>query len=785
MFTEDADLVCNSLEPQKHDFTNNRIKEHNWSLWHFCLKTMILLLMTLVTLRFCPMKVYANDQGFNVVSVANANDTEMPAPRFREGRSFGQLNSTEALAFGDVNADGSLDIVEGVGRKIFFTDDPGGSSYQRNLIHLNKNDGSGTYHDAIPFGYADDTTSLLLGDLNNDGALDLVVGNNNGSNLVYLNKNDGSGSFVEGTSLGKSDGTTSVALGDLNGDGALDLVVGNGGERFIDVTDLIYTDKNGESAVDCSDIGDPVGEQNTIYLNKNDGSGAFHDPIPLDAADKTTSVALGDLNGDGALDLVVGNGSVYPYAGGIIQSCYQTDQEGNFITDYPAHPHNENNRIYINRNDGTGTFEEPILLDALDATTSIVLGDLNSDGALDLVVGNGGLRFMSDYFVPDLGLEVLGVLLVGEQNYIYLNKADQSGTFQAPISMYWYDPTTGVALGDVNGDGTLDIAVGNNGRTAGARSLIWLNFFQKGSLQPFDAGGQGITTSNALADVNSDGSLDLIVGNNGENAIYTNHGQIGFSYSTALMNARSDNNRTASLVLGDVNGDGALDLVAGSGGEGTFTATGILPGQRNVIYLNNNDGSGSFKDGVLFGDEDRTTSVALADLDGDTALDVVVGNTELDSGAYNLVYFNNNDGSGTFRQPIRLSRQDSTRSVAIGDMNEDGALDIVVGNDGRGLGEANLLYLNANDGSGAFGDPIELGGSDRTSSVVTGDFNGDGALDIFVGNEDGDDDLILLNKGEGSGIFYEPKPLGSADSTKERGCGRCKQRRRSRSRSCE
>jgi len=136
------------------------------------------------------------------------------------------------------------------------------------------NNGRGQFSSGVPFGAADNTRSLAIGDLNGDGALDIILGNGDyythQASKVYLN--DGQGGFGAGVPFGDAHDTRSIAVGDLNGDGALDIVQAN------------------------------AFEQSMVYLN--DGQGGFSVGMPFGPPNYARGIAFGDVNGDGALDIV-------------------------------------------------------------------------------------------------------------------------------------------------------------------------------------------------------------------------------------------------------------------------------------------------------------------------------------------------------------------------------------------------------------------------------------------------------------------------------------------------
>ena len=135
------------------------------------------------------------------------------------------------------------------------------------------------------------------------------------------------------------------------------------------------------------------------------------------------------------------------------------------------------------------------------------------------------------------------------------------------------------------------------------------------------------TTELVVGDIDGDGELDVVAANNGSsNRLYLGDGAGGFS---AGVDVTADAHGTWGGALGDVDRDGDLDFVAGNSGA------------TNRLYLNN--GSGSFSAGTdVSADANPTWSVALADVDGDDDLDLIAGNL----GGRNRLY--RNDGTGSF-----------------------------------------------------------------------------------------------------------------------------------------
>ena len=192
---------------------------------------------------------------------------------------------------------------------------------------------------------------------------------------------------------------------------------------------------------------------------------------------------------------------------------------------------------------------------------------------------------------------------------------------------------------------------------------------------------------------------------------------------------------SANVSIGDLNGDGFPDLVLAKGRH--------WPLHDRVLI---NDGKGDFKAHNLGDTPDRTYTAALADLNGDGRLDVVVSNDQPDR---KLIYFG--DGHGNFKVAGTYGKPEwSTRNITLADLNGDGRVDIVVANRGNPPKEPAISYVCFNDGKGSFPDCRPLPGTESATSIVAADLDRDGAIDLFVPHRDGGRSLILWNDGKGN-----------------------------------
>ncbi len=328
-----------------------------------------------------------------------------------------------------------------------------------------------------------------------------------------------------------------------------------------------------------------------------------------------------------------------------------------------------------------------------ERTASVSLGDIDGDGDLDVVFANG--RHWPS------------------QNRVFINNGEGRLTSSRPLGEE-LETTYAAPLADLDGDGDLDVAVGND---RAPNRILWNDGSGRFIAGP-TFGGIESTRGAFIADLDGNGLDDVVLTNRGDlNSIFWNdEAHRGTLERRGSFGTSTDS--TISIGIGDLDGDGDLDL-----------ALANRDGQPNQVQWN--DGQGNFSDGPQFGTgSDETRGVAIADLDGDGHLDIATANI----GEPNAVYYS--DGRGDFRSSMAFGAKDGrSYAVAIADLNNDDQPDLLVAN----ARQRNQIYLlDPNDPTHRrvmqavpFGHP-----ESDTYGLGVGDLDRDGQLDIVTANSD-------------------------------------------------
>ena len=453
-----------------------------------------------------------------------------------------------AAAIGDFNGDGRLDIA---------------CTSEHTTLVVELGAGGGAFGPPTTYAVAW-RDSIAAADLDGDGNLDLVT---SGYTILF---GDGTGRFPRRADYWQET-TGRIVLADFDGDGKVDIITGMGtASGFVGPAISVLFDRgggkfggppvtlvqglpagndsvNGLSPADFDGDGIPdllVQDLFEIGVLKGIGDGAFRQTFSYMAANGfPRAAAVGDFNRDGKPDIVV---ALTPGTGA--------------------------GRLEVLSGKGDGTFQAPIATPAPAEFTALAVGDFNGDGRLD----------------------VAGLLSVSGMESALVFLGNGAGGFAAPVSYPTGIAPTGIALGDFNGDGKLDMAIAcsGDGRTTGNTGGGLSIYLGKGD-GTFNSPvrvplGNPQVSAVVAADFDRDGFVDLAAVVGGDLMILPGRGDGTFRASATYPNSVSLTG-AYRLIAADLNGDGIPDLIRTDGaiwrlgnGDGSFQpevlfATAAIP----------------------------------------------------------------------------------------------------------------------------------------------------------------------------------------------------------------
>ncbi|MEM7322367.1 MAG: right-handed parallel beta-helix repeat-containing protein, partial [Actinomycetota bacterium] len=670
---------------------------------------------------------------------------------------------------GDLNDDGLPDVVIGAPAN----DDGGADAGAAVVIFLNPDgtvqsdrrlsQSSGGLLAGLGAGNRFGAAATSLGDLDGGGTPDVAIGapadgtGGTARGAAWVLQLDAAGAVTGGTKL--ADGTGGflallddqdqlgaavLGLGDIDHDGVPDLAVGadrdddGGTDRGAIHVLLLNTDGSVRSQSKISSIG-----------------GALTGPLADGDRFGAAGAGIGDLNGDGRIDVIVGatgdddggsgRGAVY-----VLNLDAAADQDGDGLYDYVEDADTDADRD-PSTNPGPNTDGDGLVnyLDADDDNDGVATASENADPNGDgepTDARDGDRDGQPDYLDPATGRSL--VRIAAEQKI-----SDTGGGFSTALEDGDGFGAAAAAIGDLDGDGVVDAVVGvagddDGGTGRGAVFVLFLNADgsvkgeQKisdttGGLVATLADGGGFGTAVAgLGDLDDDGINEVAVGapDTGTGTVFVlflntdgtvRAEQTIGSGAGGLVAALDSNDRFGASVaaVDDVDGDGILDLAVGASGDGDggsghgavhllfLKADGSVKGERKISDTTGNL-SHTFGTGEAFG----ASAAGLGDLDGDGTPDLLVGATGNDDGGTDrgalLALFLNADGSVKGEQRISDTNGGLPFGLAdganfggavslVGDLDLDGVRDIAVGivtdgDGGGGAGAVQVLHLNTN-----------------------------------------------------------------------------------------
>lgn len=326
---------------------------------------------------------------------------------------------------------------------------------------------------------------------------------------------------------------------------------------------------------------------------------------------------------------------------------------------------------------------------------AIGTGELTLDGAYD--TGTQPYSVRAEDVNGDGNQDVVTVDRFSGAVGVQLGNGD--GSFQSSVSYDVFGAAAELRLADLNSDGALDIVT-----AVGARFSVLLGNGDGSFASDVTYGTIGSAVSLEIADVNNDGIVDLISGGNASSlniALGNGDGTFRATSTQAVAGIYQD------IRAADVNGDGSIDLIAGDGALGNVE-----------IMLGNGDGS--FSRGQTRGTSGLVQSVEIGDVNGDGITDIVAG-----ASYSNRVFVFLGEGGGTFQAARTFAATGTDISdVILADFNGDNVLDIAAAS-----GDVSLFLGN---GDGTFQASTTLSGLTSAQSLAEADFDEDGVYDLVA-----------------------------------------------------
>jgi hypothetical protein len=650
-------------------------------------------------------KIAESPKAFNIRFLGGSISALRTSPNV----DFISGNNPNGVCLGDIDGDGKLDMVV--------------TNYNSKTISVFRNTSlsgilnSSSFATKVDFTTCNSPGLTTLGDIDGDGKLDMAVINSD-SVSIYRNTsisgNINSSSFANKVDFAIGNYCLGISLGDLDLDGKLDMVITNYNSNKISVF------------------------RNTS-VTRNITTSSFATQVNFATENFPNNVSLGDIDGDGKLDIAI------TCSGTSILSIYRNTG-------------------------GSGTTGFASKVDFYNGKNAISLGDMDDDGKLDMITVS---------------------------NYDIFTHKNTSTTNNISFNTWWGDSfnasASNISLGDMDGDGKLDIVVGRTDSCAGSiyKNYYDTSLYYNGRFEPKVNFGFGFPTNGiSLGDMDGDGKLDIVSTNPSSNAVsvYRNIsnpiGPIITSFTPTTGGTLTTVNIIGSNFLGvnsvkiggtavlsyTVNSPISITAVVANGttgnlsitnNDGTATSTSLFtyiptPTITNIFPISGSVGtvvtitgtnfsSTSINNTIWFGGVKANVITASSN---SLSVIVPVGATHSPISVsvngkiaewpkeFKITFTGGLISNASFDSKIDFVNGNGPDRISLGDTDGDGKIDMVVTNNGSNniLSVYRNTSINGSLNLSSFATKADFSTSGTQNGIVLGDLDGDGKLDIIVTN---------------------------------------------------
>jgi hypothetical protein len=625
--------------------------------------------------------------------------------------------------------------------------------------------GDGTFQGEVDYatgGNGASPSAVAIGDFNGDGIADLAVTNSN-SNTVGVLLGVSGGTFEAQVSYGASTVPRSVVVGDFNGDGNLDLAVADGSSKTVGIFLDTITQTATAAASNISVPGTgSVHQVDASYPSDTNFATSLSGTTPLTSSPVTTGLTLIPAPTSSIYtQQVVLTATLTPYLRGSIGTNGETVTFYNGATDLGTGPLSA----------GVATLNVTALPDGVDSLTAVYAGDTTFLASTSPVVSytvsvdnstTTTLALSSSSVAAGTAVTFTATVLQGgaqvtagtvnlcNSAFTYcLNPPALLGTAQltsAGTAVFKLIPSIGSHSYYAVFKGT-DANAGSN--SSGSPQVLGVTGLYPTTTTLISGGSVGAytLTGTVVGDGSATltGSVSFIDTTDSYTMASATLGTATLVQAFAAQATYTTNATPTGIAIGDFNGDGIPDVVVTNQGSNTV---GVFLGT----------GNGTFGAEQTFATGSSPYQVVVGDFNKDGRLDIAVANSA--GGSVSVLLNTTSGGVLSFAPQASYTVGTTPESLAVGDFNGDGNLDLAVAN----FGSANVSIL-LGSASGVFGTQTTFAVGTNPISIAVGDFIGNGRLDLAVANNGAGTVGVLLGNGEGAFGTQVPYGVGTSPSS--------------------